>query len=135
MNKVTRFIAMTGLAFAASTTIGIGAASAANAAPATPSAESKTAAASKDRFGRDRVIGVYRSRITCHRIGNAGEWRNRWDDYRCVPVRVGFHRTAWKLIAEYNRGHHGFPGNWGPNHHQGHGGFPGGGPHWNQKKR
>jgi hypothetical protein len=139
MNKLTRVLAMTGMALAATATIAAGAGSAAQAAPAASAKPQADASASQssDRFGdRTRVIGYYRNAITCHRIGNLGEWRNRWDDHDCYRVRVGFHRGAWVLVAKWDR--HGGPGHWnngGPGHHPGGPGFPGNGGPWNQKNR
>jgi hypothetical protein len=144
MNKVTRMLAMTGMAIAATATIGAGAASSAQAAPAKPSADAS--ASKKADFGnRTRVIGYYRNLITCHRIGNLGEWRHRWDDHECYRVRGNFHRGAWVLVAEWDRrGFHG--GNdWNngrDNGFDGRGngfddrgnGFDGRGNDWNQKK-
>lgn len=159
MNKVTRMLVMTGMAFAASATIGAGAASAAQAAPAAPASPSADSSAAKSngdhRFGRTKIIGYYRSPILCHRVGNLGEWKNRWDDHECKRVRTPFHRGSWVLLARWdshgwnnhgggNWNNHGGPGNWnnngGPGNWNNHGGpgqhgpnFPGNNP-WNQKK-
>jgi hypothetical protein len=133
MNKVTRMVAMTGMALAATATMAAGAGTAAQAAPAKPQADA-TASHSSDRFGdRTRVIGYYRNPVACHRAGNAGEWRHRWDGHECSRVRIGLHRGAWVLVAKWDR--HAGPGHW--NHGKpGHGkpGFPGQGG-WDQKKR
>jgi hypothetical protein len=150
MNKVTRTLAMAGMALAASAAIGMSGASAASATTASPSADSTASPKGGDRFGKTRVVGYYRNALTCHRVGNLGEWRNRWDDHDCYRVRGNF-RGSWVLVAKWNR-HHGFPGlghgHGGPGfpgHHQGGPGFPGhhqGGPGgfpgnspWDQKKR
>jgi hypothetical protein len=122
MNKVTRMLMMTGMALAASATISAGAATAASAAPATPSGDASVAKNTPRWGGKTRVIGYYHNAITCHRVGNLGEFRNRWDDHDCYRVRGHFGRN-WVLVAKWDR--HGFPGG----HHGGHGGhgFPGGG--------
>lgn len=123
MNKVTRMLAMTGMALAATATMAMGAASAAQAAPAK---KAVSASASDHHFGnRTRVIGYYRNAFICHRVGSIGERRDRWDDYDCYRVRVGFHRGAWVLVAKWDRrgwDHNGLgnwnnnrPGNWNNN--------------------
>ena len=130
MNKVTRMLAMTGMALAASATIAAGAGTAAQAAPAKPTADT-AASQSSDRFGdRTRVIGYYRTAGACHRAGNVGEWRDRWDDHDCYRVRTAFHRGTWVLVAKWDR--HGGPGG-----HWNHGkpGFPGHGPGWHRNNR
>ena len=113
MNKMTRMLVMTGMAFAVSATIGAGAASASPAEPAATSA-AKAASQSADirlQPGRTRVIGYFRSPLACHKVGRIGEFRDRWDDYSCVRVRGGFHRGSWALVARWDR--HGWPGHGG----------------------
>jgi hypothetical protein len=115
MNKVTRTLVMTGMAIAASAAIGVGPASAASAAPSSPSV---SPSASQDAKFKDKskVIDYYRSVFACHKVGNIGEWRNRWDDHRCVRVRFGFHRGWYALIARWEHHRHNWGGgdsNWG----------------------
>ena len=137
MNKMTRMLVMTGMAFAVSATIGAGAASASPAEPAATSA-AKAASQSADirlQPGRTRVIGYFRSPLACHKVGRIGEFRDRWDDYSCVRVRGGFHRGSWALVARWDRhgwpghgGGHGWPGHGDGQGWPGHGNGPGNGP-------
>lgn len=135
MNKATRMLMMTGMAIVASATFA-GPAMAASATPAPSAGQSTTVKASHG--DRSKIVGFYRTPGQCHRIGNIGEWRNRWDDHDCFRVRGGFHRNWWALRVSWdNRGHgfpghgHGFPGNDhgfpGNDHDHGHHGhdFPG----------
>jgi|tagenome__1003787_1003787.scaffolds.fasta_scaffold20962346_2 hypothetical protein len=108
MNKATRMLAIAGMALAAGATIG---ASPAMAASSTPQSSTTAAAPAP---GSDRIVGFYRSYRICDRIGNIGEWSNRWDDHDCFPVRFGLHRGMWALSVSYDWHHGG--GNW---HHGG----------------
>src|SRR3954463_12814760 len=111
MNKVTRMLAMAGISLAATAMIGAGSASAASAA--TASVDKAPSTAAKAGFpGRTKVVGYYRNAFTCHRVGNAGEWRHRWDDHDCSRVPPHFHRGMWVLVVKWNR-HFGGPGNFG----------------------
>ena len=139
MNKVTRMLAITGMALAAGATIGAGPASAATSTASTASSASTASAGFASHQGADRrvqshsrVVGYFRGPISCNKAGRIGEWRDRWDDYTCYRVRWGFKRGWWALsVSQDGNGHHGggnhgggFPG--GGNHD---GGFPGGGNH------
>jgi len=97
MNKLTRVLAMTGMALVAGATIGAGPASAAPAgAPSTPQ--------SADHWspGHERVVNYYRSRMDCNRAGHLGEMRNRWDSHDCRQVRGGFRRGWWALVVSWD---------------------------------
>jgi hypothetical protein len=108
MNKATRFLALTGMAVAAGLTMAAGPASAASAAPAAGSTAAKAPS-------NDRIVGYYRNPFLCHRAGNIGESRNKWDDHECSRVRGGFRRGLWALQVSWD--HHG-----GPFGHDNHGG-------------
>ena len=142
MNKVTRMLAMAGMAIAATAAIGAGPATAAS---ATKPADYTASKSGDHRFSKTKAIGYYRSAIVCHKVGNLGEWKRRWDGHSCIRVRGHFHRGSWLLVARWDRKHHGFPGggHWGgkPDHNDG-GGHWGGKPDhdngnspWDQKKR
>ena len=100
MNKLTRVLAMTGMAMVAGATIGAGPASAAPAAPA-----STTHGADHWSPGHDQVIDYYRNPFDCNRAGHLGERHNRWDRHECNQVRGGFRRGWWALIVSWD--HHG----------------------------
>lgn len=126
MNKATRMLVMTGMAIVAGATFSAGPAAAATASPAPTAATS--AADTAGRPEHSRIVGYFRTPFECHRVGNIGEWRNRWDDHDCIPIRAGFHRLRWALRVSWD--HHGFPGHGGPGFPwHGGPGFPGhGGP-------
>ncbi|MEU4688851.1 hypothetical protein [Actinoplanes sp. NPDC023714] len=120
MNKLTRTFVMTGVAVAAGVTMAAGPAAASSASPSTPSADNaKTTAKQDARPRRERIYGVYRSPRTCERVGRAGVWQDRWENYRCF--RTGGFRSGWALKVYYGWG--GGPGGF-PGGHHGHG--PGG---------
>ncbi|WP_125812364.1 hypothetical protein [Actinoplanes sp. ATCC 53533] len=127
MSKATRMLAMAGMALVAGATF-----SAAPATASTSTAQGTTAAKQSTQQqadaarGRDWVVGYYRTRRECERVGSIGERFNRWDDHECERVRRGF-RTLWRLEVEqdwhggghdWNDGH----GNGGPGHGNGNGG-------------
>ncbi|MFC4070935.1 hypothetical protein [Actinoplanes subglobosus] len=123
MNKMTRAIAMTGVAVAAGVTVAAGPAAASpgtTAAPAVYSAavaSAKPAAPPKQSFQRrDRIFGFYNSPRTCHKIGRIGQWKNQWQRYSCFKVYRGFHSGDWALKVYYG---------WNYNH---------GNKHWNSGK-
>ncbi|WP_433304129.1 hypothetical protein ACQP2F_14020 [Actinoplanes sp. CA-030573] len=43
------------------------------------------------------VVGYFRTRTRCERVGRLGQWHERWDDYDCIRVSIGHFRTAWAL--------------------------------------
>ena len=124
MNKATRMLVMTGMAIVAGATFSAGPAAAASASPAT--SDSKAATQSKSHGDRSKIVGVYRDPFTCNKIGRIGEFRNRWDDYRCIRVPAGFHRSKWALRVSWDRfgGWGGHDGGWGD--HNGWGDHDGG---------
>jgi hypothetical protein len=135
MNKAARMLVMTGMAIVAGAAFSSGPAFAASASPAPTAAKASTAKAPE----RTKIVGYYRTFGQCHKVGNIGEWRNKWDDHNCIRVRGGFHRNFFALAVSWDN-HHGFPGHGGPGfpgHGPGHGpGFPGGpghGPGWPAK--
>ncbi|MBB4740741.1 hypothetical protein BJY16_004200 [Actinoplanes octamycinicus] len=95
MNKLMRGLAMTGFAVAAGLAISAGPAAASDAAP------QPTAKASANAHVRDRIVDFYRSPMACHRAGRIGEWRDRWEDHDCIPIRHGFRRGYWALKVYY----------------------------------
>jgi hypothetical protein len=127
MNKVSRLLTMVGMGLMAGVTIGAGSAQAAG--TTTQSVAKPAAAQTQQRFGGDQVVGYYRSPRACQIAGAIGERFNKWDDYDCDFVIVGFRRGAWALSVErdwdWNRGHagnwgHGGNGGHGRDHHRGH---------------
>jgi hypothetical protein len=118
MNKVTRMLAIAGMALAAGATIGATPAMAASSATG-----SGTTVAVQATPG-DRVVGYYRSYRQCDRAGDIGEWSNRWDEHDCYRVRYGFHRGWFALSVDWNwhdnnNHHHGGGDNGNNNHHHG----------------
>ncbi|MFI5890993.1 hypothetical protein ACIA5D_12865 [Actinoplanes sp. NPDC051513] len=109
MNKATRMLVMTGMAIVAGATFSAGPAAAASASPA--ASDSKAATQSAGHGDRSKIVGVYRDPFTCNKIGRFGEIRNKWDDYRCIRVPGGFHRSKWALRVSWDR-----HGGWGGNH-------------------
>ncbi|GLW28203.1 hypothetical protein [Actinoplanes regularis] len=111
MSKVMREFAMTGLAVAAGLVIGAGPAAASSGSPAVPrattqapaavQANGKAPAATTADFS-ERIVGFYRSAAACRKIGKGGEFRHRWDDFDCYPIRHGFQRGNWVLKAYYD---------------------------------
>jgi hypothetical protein len=91
MNKVTRLLAMTGMAVVAGLTMAAGPASASTTTAAKPA-------------GHDRVQGYFHSRMQCERSGRFGELRDRWDRHDCDLVRFGRHRGDWQLSVSSHRG-------------------------------
>ncbi|BBH69023.1 hypothetical protein ACTI_57080 [Actinoplanes sp. OR16] len=121
MNKLTRTFVMTGVAVAAGVTMAAGPAAASTASPAGPSADTARSAAKQDAHPRrERIYDYYRSPRTCHKVGRAGIWQDRWESYRCFPA--GGFRGGWALKVFYGWG--GGPGGHGPHGPGGHG--PGG---------
>ena len=123
MHKIARTIAMTGVAVAAGLTMAAGPAAASPATPSAPEATPKAAATKQqDARYRDRIYDYFRSPRTCHRVGRAGVWNDRWENYQCFQVWRGFHRGDWALKVYYGWGDHDFHGGPGGHGHGGHGG-------------
>jgi len=121
MNKLTRFLTVTGMGAFAALAIGAGPAQAAgtnSSAAAKPSAGQ-----AQERHGWERTVGYYRSVRACEVAGRIGERFGRWDDHDCDFVRFGFRRGTWALQVRTDRFGHGFPGHGFPGH--GRPGFPG----------
>jgi hypothetical protein len=133
MSKATRMLAMAGMAIVAGATMAVGPAVAASAAPQGSTVTTQSVQ-EQSKASRDRVVGIYRSRRVCEWEGRRGEFRDRWDWYRCEPVRWG--RWALRVGWRWNGGgwnngggdHHGGGGwnNGGGGDHHG-GGFNNGG--------
>ncbi|GAA0462651.1 hypothetical protein Aca07nite_25680 [Actinoplanes capillaceus] len=105
MNKMTRALAMTGVAAAAGLAISAGPAVASPAGPTAVEAKPRAAATQQQGFKtRERIHGFYRSPRTCHRIGKAGVWQERWERYTCFRVYRGIHRGEWALKVSYGFG-------------------------------
>jgi hypothetical protein len=96
MNKMTRALAMTGVAVATGVTVAAGPAAAVSTTTAPPAATQK-----QDFQRRDRIFGFYNSPRTCHRIGRIGQWKNQWQRYSCFKVYRGFHTGEWALKVYY----------------------------------
>ncbi|MBU2668873.1 hypothetical protein KOI35_35725 [Actinoplanes bogorensis] len=127
MNKAARTFTMLAMGLVAGATIGAGPAMAADSATS-PAAKPSTTTTTKAQagWGRDRVVGYFRTLRACEKAGRIGEFTNRWDDYDCDRVRFGFKRGLWALEVsqDWRGGGHGH-GPWGG----GHGGHHGGGHH------
>lgn len=146
MNRITRVVAISGLGLAAVLAFGAGPAQAATvAAPSTAHTASVRAGSHWNNDDSD-VVGYFRTRFGCERVGQLGEYHGRWDDYDCSRVRFGFNRGAWALEVStddwnsgwdddnwyggwYNSWHGGdFDGGWDHGDwHRGHGDVNGGG--------
>jgi hypothetical protein len=110
MNRFTRMLTMAGLGLATTVTLG--------AAPAMASTSTEQGAvqaqASVDPwFGGDRVVGYFPSYRECDRRGERGEDRGWWDDYDCIRIRVGFHRSHFALVVDEDEWGNGYSGHWG----------------------
>ncbi|GAB2628754.1 hypothetical protein Aab01nite_21520 [Paractinoplanes abujensis] len=111
MKKTMRVVAASGLGLMAGLTMVAGPAQAAG---ATAQSDSKPAA--QKGFGRDDIVGYFRSPVVCEVAGRLGERQGRWEDYDCEFVHVGFRRGGWVLRAEEcdlgwgGHGHHHKPG-------------------------
>jgi hypothetical protein len=112
MNKVTRMLAIAGMALAAGATIG------ATPAMAAPSTIGSPTAVTGQASPGDWIAGYYRSYHRCDRAGDMGEWSNQWDNHYCYRVPYGFHRGWFALSVgwDWNNDHH---GGGGDNHHGG----------------
>ncbi|SNT01100.1 hypothetical protein SAMN06264365_1335 [Actinoplanes regularis] len=103
-----REFAMTGLAVAAGLVIGAGPAAASSGSPAAPRATTQAPAAAQANGKAttadfsERIVGFYRSARACRKIGKGGEFRHRWDDFDCYPIRHGLRRGNWVLKAYYD---------------------------------
>ena len=114
MNKVSRMLAIAGMALAAGATIG-----ATPAMASSSTTQQGTTIAAQSQSG-DRIVGYYRSLGQCERAGRFGEWTNRWDDHDCYRLRHGFRHGWWVLSVDWgwNNGHHGNNNHgWGNNNH------------------
>ncbi|MBL7256833.1 hypothetical protein [Paractinoplanes lichenicola] len=126
MNKAVRTFTMMAMGLVAGATMAAGPAMAADSTKA-PAAKPATTTKAEKGWGRDRVVGYFRTLRACEQAGRIGEFRNRWDDYDCDRVRFGFKRGLWALEVERDfRGGHGH-GPWGGHGHGGHGGHGHGG--------
>ena len=125
MSKATRMLAMAGMALVAGATFSTTpAAAATSTAQGTTAVKQSTQQKAEANRGRDWIVGYYRTRSQCERVGYIGERFNRWDEHECDPVRRGG-RLFWRLEVEqdWNGGGHWNNGN---KHH--------GGDHWNKNR-
>ncbi|MDY7091007.1 MAG: hypothetical protein SYR96_38735 [Actinomycetota bacterium] len=121
MNKAARTFTMMAMGLVAGATMAAGPAMAADSAKA-PAAKPATTAKAQKGWGRDRVVGYFRTLRACERAGRIGEITNRWDDYDCDRVRFGFKRGLWALEVERDFRGWGNRHGHGPRHgHGGHG--------------
>jgi hypothetical protein len=94
MNRSMRVIATTGFAVLAGLTF-------AGPVQASASTDAKPGASrTQESWGRDRVVGYYRTLGACALAGRVGQHFDRWDYFNCDPVRVGFHRGVFALEVE-----------------------------------
>jgi hypothetical protein len=118
MGKMTRTLALAGLALTAGMVF---TAAPAMASPATPAGSvtsgahnSAPASARKVQTSshkgqsprRDSVVGHYRTLRACDAAGRSGERRGRWDDYDCNRVRSGGRSGSWALQAHWGGDRH-----------------------------
>lgn len=95
MNRITRSLVVVGLGLGTALTVAAGPA---QAAPAATQATTHTSVQTSGHWNDDEdVVGYFRTRMRCERVGRLGEFRDRWDDYDCTRVRIGHFRTAWAL--------------------------------------
>jgi hypothetical protein len=101
MNRVTRLLALAGVGIAAGMTIGAGPASAAPAAgqDATHRTTTQVTTNWDDDDDDYRLVGYFDTGRQCAAVGRIGEFRDRWEDYSCFPVRSRFHRGDWALLV------------------------------------
>lgn len=135
MKRITRLLAITGLGLGAALALGAGPAQAAT-TEAQPAAHHAAIQTTRHWNDNDDVVGYFRTRTGCERVGRLGEFRDRWDDYDCSRVRFGFNRGAWVLEVSTDN----WNGDWdSDNWYDGwystwHGGdFHGGWNHWNDR--
>ncbi|AEV81214.1 hypothetical protein ACWT_0202 [Actinoplanes sp. SE50] len=95
MKRITRVLAISGLGLGAALAIAAGPAQAAI-VTAQPAGHSASAQAGGHWDDTD-VVGYFRTRFGCERVGRLGEFHGRWDDYDCSRVWSGFNRGAWVL--------------------------------------
>jgi hypothetical protein len=108
MKRTTRLLAMGGLGLGAALVIGAGPAQAAG-ATAQPAGHGASVQTRTDWNDDDSdVVGYFRTRLGCERVGRLGEHRGRWDDYDCSRVRFGFNRGSWVLEVDSDD----WNGNW-----------------------
>lgn len=120
MKTATRILALAGAGLMSGAVVGAGPAHAATFTGQAPTVSTASQAQADDD---DDVIGYFWSRRVCERVGRAGEWADRWEDYDCEYVRWGYHHGQWRL--EVDRGW-----DWdgpGDDHHGGGGGHDGDG--------
>jgi len=103
MNKATRMLVTTSMAIVAGATMGVGQASASAKTPQAPVAAEQSAQQAGN-WGGDRVVGYFRSPRFCIQNGRLGEFRGRWDDFRCVYQRRGFNAGYFALVVSWDRG-------------------------------
>ena len=117
MNKATRMLAVTGMALVAGLTMGAGPTSADPSPAVTPSAtKAAVQGVDKKMRSRERVVGYYRTKQACWKVGRLGEIRDRWDDFECDRVNRGFRRGWYALEASWDlrgQGGHNGGGQWG----------------------
>lgn len=134
MSKATRMLTMAGMALVAGATFTAGpAAASTSTAQGTTAAKQSTQQVADNGRGRDWVVGYYRTRGQCLRVGYIGERLNRWDDFDCERVRRGF-RSFWVLEAErdwHGGGHWNGHGNGNGNRWDNDDDDRGHGGHWN----
>ena len=101
MNKMTRLLTTAGMSLLAGVAFGAGPAQAAD-TTATSAAQSQTTRTTQaaQGWGRDVVVGYYRSYRACDVAGRIGERTGRWNDYDCEYQRRGFRGGVFALEVE-----------------------------------
>jgi hypothetical protein len=112
MNRITRLLAVAGLGLGTAVAIGAGPA---QAAPAAAQGSTQSAQGGYYGYDDDEVVGYFRTRSACERVGRLGEWRDRWDDYDCERVGFGHSRRGYVLrVDDWNDNwdNHNWYGGW-----------------------
>jgi hypothetical protein len=98
MNRFTRLLAIAGMGLGAAVAL----AGPAQASTADTTHKAPVTANTHWRNNDDRVVAIFDDPFTCNRVGRLGEMRDRWDDYNCFRIRIGFQRGDWALSVSEN---------------------------------
>lgn len=97
MKCITRLLAIGGLGVGVAMAVGAGPAQASTAEAQSAGQGTSTQMRADWNDDNGDVVGYFRTRMGCERVGELGEYHGRWDDYDCSRVRFGFNRGAWVL--------------------------------------
>lgn len=103
MNKVTRSLAITGIAVTAGLSLAVSPASAAPAGPRPPA----PAADHRVQIKKTAFKGFHRTGRDCVRIGRIGQIRGQWHNFDCDRVNRGFKRGWYALNVSWTIRSHG----------------------------